>query len=359
MSSESPLDKKVVRTSPVLWALGAILASFLGSLGSTALDDIADLFPMPLYDTFYDRYAKSLEIERQALEAAPNVLQEQMKRQQRDLEDQERVLATAEENFRTWLNTRATLGGTVAEDKEVRQRRDRLEALRKERDDIAEKLAKLRATDDPKTARLAEIDKTLGSARRSAQHDYDAALGVWRIKVLVARLALTLPILLFAYWLWARRRNSAYLTILWGYWAFSIWMLLYGIGPYLPDYGGYVPLAAGTALTIWGSIALVRYFNKRAPIRRQRIVDQAIAKHRCPGCGADYLVGRESSLELGVVRKTTRRQYDTAALRPHTCPACGLELFGACANCNYEQMVHLPYCAGCGSTFTAKNAKHS
>ena len=120
-----------------------------------------------------------------------------------------------------------------------------------------------------------------------------------------ARLGLLVPMMALAAWLWRRRQRSKYLTLLWGYWAFAVWMLGLGIYPYLPHYGGYAPLAGGVGLTLWLSVALVRYFNRRAAARRRRIVDLAIARHRCPGCDRDYLVGREIGLSLALSRRTS------------------------------------------------------
>jgi hypothetical protein len=357
MSGEEPapppsLDKKIVRTSPVLWLLGVVFALFLGALGTRALSDIADAFHEPELDEFRGPRVSGLERQREQLAAAPDPRRIEIERAERDLADLERTLATAEETWRTWLQTRATLGGS-GEDAEVRARRDRLDKLRAERDAQARRIDELRRSPDAREAQLAELGRRIDEAGRQAAAEFEAVHRAWTFKVLSARLALVIPIWGLSAWLWSRRRESKYITLLWGYWGFALWMLLYGIGPYLPHYGGYVPLALGGGVTVWASVSLVRFFNRRAPMRRRRIVDRALQRHICPACDRDYLIGREIALELGSTRKGTVRRYDAAGLRPHACPACGLALWRACAACRHEQLAHLERCAACGAPFRA------
>lgn len=346
---EATLDKKLVRTSPVLWLLGAAFAVLLGGVGTHALVDIADTFREPTLEEFRKPRVEDLERQRSAVEAAPDSQREQIARAERDAGQLERTLSSAEESWRTWLSTRATLGGSEGDDAQVRRRRDQLDRLRRERDESARALASLRLAPSARAAQLAEVDRKIEAASRLAEDEFAAAHRTWSWKVLAARMALVLPIWALAAWLWLRRRDSKYLTLLWGYWAFAAWMLLYGIVPYLPHYGGYMPLIAGTAVAGWASVSLVRFFNARAPARRRRIVDTALARHCCPGCDRDYLIGREIGLDAAVTRKATVRHFDAAAMRPRSCPSCGLGLFGACGSCGQVQMVHFEQCAGCGS----------
>lgn len=348
------LDRKLVRTSPLLWGLGAVLALLLAALGTRVLSDVADLFPAPERETFREPRLAPLDRERRALEEEGRARAVTLDRAERDLGALEQALSTAEESWRTWLATRATLGRTGSEDREVRHRRDRLDAMRSERDAAQAHLAALRLAPDPLAARRAALDERLRAAEAEADEAYGVAERAWRVKVLSARLALVVPLLLLAAWLWSRRRTSRYPTLLWGYWAFAVWMLALGIWPYLPHYGGYAPLALGVLLTVWASVSLVRAFNRRAPARRRRIVDRALARHRCPGCDRDWLLGREHGLDLGLGRKASVRHFDRAALRPRNCPACGIALFAACPGCGAEQVAHLDHCAACGAAWPGR-----
>lgn len=348
------LDRKLVRSSPILWLLGAVMAALLAALGARVLSDLADVFSTPDLEAFRAPRLAPFEREQQALQDEGRDRAVILERAERDLATLEQALGTAEESWRTWLSTRATLGGSTGEDREVRQRRDRLDAMRAERDAAQARLDALRRAPDPLASRRKALAEQVGAAEAAAAAEYDAAERGWRVKVLSARLALVVPLLLLAAGLWRRRRGSRYPTLLWGYWAFSLWMLALGIWPYLPHYGGYAPLGLGVVLTVWGSISLVRAFNRAAPARRRRIVDRALARHRCPGCDRDWLLGREEALDLGLARKATVRRFDRAALRPRACPACGIALFAPCPACGTEQVAHLDHCAGCGAQWPGR-----
>ncbi|HSM93959.1 MAG TPA: hypothetical protein VLT47_13835 [Anaeromyxobacteraceae bacterium] len=355
-SPSQSLDKKVVRTSPVLWILGAGLAAFLCALGTRALSDVADLFTEPMLSDFRGPALEPLERERERLSEEDGGRRLRIERAERDQQALEQALGTAEENWRTWLETRGTLGGTADEDAQVRAKRDRLERLRAERDRATDRVAALRREPDPTAERRKELEARIRRAEDDAEEAWGAAMTRWRLEALSARLALVLPVAAIAVWLWRRRRETRYVTLLWGYEAFAAWMALDGIYPYLPHYGGYVPLAAGVGVTVALSVSLVRYFNARSAARRRRIVDQAIARHRCPGCDRDYLLGRETGLDLGLVRKGTFRHFDAAALRPRACPSCGLPLFGPCPACEEVQLVHVERCVSCGAPWGAGDA---
>jgi hypothetical protein len=352
--SANPVEQRLIRSSPILWIFAAVLCGLLSTLGTQALSDLAELIRAPDAVAMHAALLGEVEAERQRLDALVNPRQVQIERADADLRTYEQTLSSAEENFRTWLQTRATLGKSGTEDETIRARRDALERLRHERDQQASALAKLRADPDP----LAQQRQELVQRTEQAQQQYDDALAaatrVWTFKVLAARLALVLPLGLLGAWLWRTKRKSPYVTLLWGYWAFCIWMLFWGVEPYLPHYGGYAPLLVGIGVVVWASVSLVRWLNGRAGARRQRIVEKAIDRHRCPGCDRGYLVGREVGLDVGLARKATARHYDTAALRPRACPFCGLRLFGACAACDHQQPMNLDHCAACDAPWLEK-----
>ena len=350
MADTSPsLDKKTIRASPLLWLLGAICAIFLGALGTQMLSDVADAFQEPNLYAIEGRHVGPLREELRALDAQPDVRQPRIRSARADVDELDRMTTRAEESWKSWLATRATLGGSAREDQEVRERRDRLDALRAERDAAQLKLEAAQAEPDPRDKARAEIQGRIDDAERQAAAEHAAAERVWRWRVLSARLGIVVPVLGLAVVLWRRRARFSAAPLLWGYWAFSVWMVLWGIGPYLPRYGGYGPLLLGLGVTVWGSISLTRWLNGRAGLRRRRIVDLAIAKHRCPGCDRDYLLGRETSMDAGLGRKARTLHYDLDALRPRACPACGLALFAPCASCQSLELVHAERCSRCGS----------
>ena len=356
MSEPTPtLDQKTIRSSPLLWLLGVLCALLLGALGTRGLSDIADAFHEPTLDEFAQPRTEPIREQLEVLERQPDPRQNPIAAARRDLDALDRSNDLAEQSWRTWLETRATLGGTAREDQDLRTRRNRLDELRAQRDQAQARLAEMLAAPDPRDATRVQLNAQLAEAEHLSSQEFQRAQDRWRWKVLAARLALVFPVSLLAMVLWRRRARIAYPTLLWGYWAFALWMLLWGMGPYLPRYGGYAPLVMGLGLTLWASISLGRWLNGRAALRRRRIVDQAIRKHRCPGCDRDYLLGRETSLDAGLGRKARTLHYDSAALHPRSCAICGLALFAACSSCHAPALVHAERCASCGTAMTLGN----
>jgi predicted RNA-binding Zn-ribbon protein involved in translation (DUF1610 family) len=175
------------------------------------------------------------------------------------------------------------------------------------------------------------------------QERYQAALSASELRVFAYRLALTLPLLVLAGWLFKRHRQSQFWPFVWGFALFALFAFFVELVPYLPSYGGYVRYTVGILLTVivgrWLIKAANRYLAQQKlaeaqpdPVRRQVLTyDTAlvrISKSACPGC---------------------ERPVDFKNPEIDFCPHCGIGLFDRCPKCSTRKNAFAPFCHACGT----------
>lgn len=243
---------------------------------------------------------------------------------------------------------------SAEEDVELRELRATVEKLRSKRDLLAKQIYEREKTVNPKHLKISELDKAIANEKVILNIETDRQLSIWKLKMVALRLGFALPFLLIGFVLWFRRNRIKYITLFWGYEAAVLWLILFAIGPYLPYYGGYIPLILAAALTVFLVVSLVRYLNRRTALRRRWLIDKFLLQHCCPACERNYLIGMENMLDIGdgriqgKSRNKNLYHFDKRSLSPKQCPNCGYVLFAECVSCHSLQPAHLDYCAtGC------------
>ncbi|MEY4977763.1 MAG: hypothetical protein RLZZ352_33 [Pseudomonadota bacterium] len=326
-----------------LWLVALLFAWFLTGLGSTVVGDLPQVETRRSLDDFLD--PQRAPVLQQTLRTA-----QQNARDAQDALDQAQLqhqTATADhraarDSLSQWLATRRATE-RPEQDAELMQRTRQLDALREaERRALAAVEAQQQAA---LNARQAEerAERELSALQDSARSAYQQAQRAQELRVFGYRLALTLPLLGAAGWLFVRQRHSAYWPFVWGFIFFALFAFFVELVPYLPSYGGYVRYIVGIVLTVVGGryaiAALQRYLERQKlaeaqPVHlRQRELDYdlaqtRIAKNICPGC--------ERSVDL----KDGKTDF---------CPHCGLCLFDHCGHCQTRKNAFARYCFACGT----------
>lgn len=183
----------------------------------------------------------------------------------------------------------------------------------------------------------------LAALQEAAQKRLDAELRRVELRVFLYRLLLTLPLLVAAGWLFARKRGSTWWPFVWGFIFFALFAFFVELVPYLPSYGGYVRYLVGIVVTVLvgrqAVVALQRYRERQLlaeqqpdTVRREELsYDTALgrlAKGVCPGC---------------------ERTVDLKAPDIDFCPHCGICLHEHCGRCQVRKSAFSKFCHACGA----------
>ncbi|TXG99494.1 MAG: zinc ribbon domain-containing protein [Rhodocyclaceae bacterium] len=341
MSKALRLSEKWFRFG--LWIVAFVFASFLTWLGGTIVHNLPKVEHYYTLDDFIDKpAATALRNELKGLQESSRIAQEAHDQAQLKLNGARANSAAARDTFNNWLATRRATQ-RPEQDSELIERTQALDELK-----ILER--KALADVERQQQSLLDARQAEGRAQRELQVLQDAAseklnveLRHQELRVFGYRLALTLPLLVVAGWLFAKKRHSTWWPFVWGFIYFALFAFFVELVPYLPSYGGYVRYVVGIVITVlvgrYAIIALNRYLEKQKQAeampdverRKELSYDTALArlaKKVCPGC---------------------ERPVDLANTAIDYCPHCAICLFDHCGMCNQRKSAFSRFCHACGA----------
>lgn len=326
-----------------LWLVALVFASFLIGLGGTLVGDLPKVEQPLLLDDFMDKPAVtalrgSIRTTESAERDADAALEQaQLKRRVAQADS-----AAARETFNNWLLTRRATQ-LADQDPELVARTRALDGLKdKERTAGMAVEAQQQAALDARQSTVRER-RRLADMEQAAQQALNAEYRRVELRVFLYRLALTLPLLVAAGWLFMKKRQSTWWPFVWGFILFALFAFFVELVPYLPSYGGYVRYLVGIVVTVLigrqAIIALNRYLERQklaeqlpdAQRRKELSYDTALArlsKGVCPGC---------------------ERPVDLKNPEIDFCPHCGIGLFEHCPACSTRKSAFAKFCHACGA----------
>lgn len=327
-----------------LWLVALVFAGFLIGLGATVVGDLPQVEKKLVLEDFMDSTAtKASKTAIKTAELSGRNAEEALEQAQLKRRAAQADAATASQTFNNWLATRSATQ-LADQDPELIAGTKALGALKaKERAAGVAVEAQQQAALDAQQMGVRERRK-LDDLQQSAQQALNAEYRKVELRVFLYRLALTLPLLVVAGWLFVKKRKGTYWPFVWGFIIFALFGFFVELVPYLPSYGGYVRYVVGIVVTVLvgrqAIISLNRYLEKQKLAeqlpdlqRREELsYDTALArlsKSVCPGC------------ERPVDLKNTEIDF---------CPHCGIGLFDHCGKCSTRKSAFAKFCHACGST---------
>ncbi len=333
-----------------LWLVALVFSGFLIGLGGTVVGDLPRVEKQLSLDDFMDAAASGAvrsaikNAELAGRNAGTALEQAQLKRRAAQADSE-----AARETFNNWLATRGATQLT-GQDPELVARTRALDGLKdKERAaGVAVEAQQQAALEEAQS--LTRERRKLGEMEQAAQQQLNAEYRRVELRVFLYRLALTLPLLVAAGWLFVKKRKSTYWPFVWGFILFAVFAFFVELVPYLPSYGGYVRYIVGIVVTALvgrqAIISLNRYLEKQklaeqlpdVQRREELSYDTALtrlSKSVCPGC------------ERPVDLKNTGIDF---------CPHCGIGLFDHCLKCSARKSAFAKFCHACGISGKAVSA---
>lgn len=325
-----------------LWLVAIVFASFLIGLGSTVVENLPKIERYYTEQDFMDPAATGqIRAAMKAAAQAQRDARENLEQTQLKYDAAKATSASARESFDNWIATRHATQ-SPDQDKELIARTSQLDQIkaaeRKALQDVEAQRQKLLDAEQAQARQNRELD----NLRATASVELERVQRSQELHVFLYRLALTLPLLAIAGWLFAKKRKSTYWPFVWGFIYFALFAFFVELVPYLPSYGGYVRYAVGIIVTVLvgrqAIVSLNRYLEKQkqaealpdAERRKELSYDTALARlgrKVCPGC---------------------ERQVDLDNPSIDYCPHCGICLFNRCTGCNARKNAFSRFCFSCG-----------
>lgn len=330
----------------VLWLVALIFAGFLIGLGGLVVGDLPQVEDAPALEQFLAQPASGRE--RAAMTRARAIQQEAddaIARQDLIVQAARARAGSAQETFGNWLQTRQATA-LPAQDAELLRRTRELDGLKAQERGAEAELERLQRSSLEARQSLQRSERRMQDLEQRAYRRLEQASQRVELRVFLYRLLLTLPLLIIAGWLFARRRHGTHWPFVWGFTFFALFVFFVELVPYLPSYGGYVRYLVGVVLTLlaghYAIAGMRRYLERQKALeslpdaqRREGlaydVAHMRLAKGICPGC--------ERSVDL----KDTARNY---------CMHCGLCLFDHCGGCGARRNSFARYCHACGAAGT-------
>ena len=331
-----------------MWIVSLVFASFLIGLGGTIIGDLPRIEEPLTIEQFADQSAlQPARAQIQRLRDAERELSDRREQAILQLTAVTNAYQSARSAYSNWITTR-TATTDPTQDVEVLKRTRQLDELQARQREV--QVAFERIEKDLLDARqaLAAQQRTEQQLVEGASHAYASAVFRQEFRVFAWRLALTLPLLVIAWWLVMKKRHSEYWLLMRGFVLFAVFTFFVELVPYLPSYGGYVRYVVGIVMTAVGGHYIIRALRAYL-VRRRQVEQQTETERRQALVSEDAL----KKVAANVCPACERALLTSGDVVPDYCVHCGLKLFDRCGGCDIRRNVFFLFCPKCGTSGAA------
>lgn len=327
----------------VLWIVAVIFAGFLIGLGSLVVRDLPTVDGRVELSDFIDKpKAAGLDAAIRAAETEQRESGERIATLELKMQSTRTAYATTRQGLENWVATRQSTQ-RADQDPEVIRRTRELDDLAVARRTAEAAVERARADQLAITQRHDELQRARAAVDEAGRDAYETAVRKMELHVFLIRLAITLPPLAIAAWLFVRHRRSRWWPFVWGFVFFAAFTFFVELVPYLPSYGGYVRYLIGIVVTVgvgyYAVVAMQRY------LERQRLAEQQSEAVRRKSLSYEHAI---KSMGAGVC-PGCERGFKVHEGQTNFCMHCGMKLFETCPVCDQRKNAFFHYCPSCGA----------
>jgi hypothetical protein len=198
------------------------------------------------------------------------------------------------------------------------------------------------------------VQERLTAQRPPIQEEFNRLQSRHQFTLAALKLAVLLPLLALAVWLFLKQRGSLYASLLYGFGLALLVKVGMVMHEYFPKrYFKYVLIVIAIILVTRILIYLLRAMAFPKPDWLLKQYREAYERHFCPACNHPIRRGPLKHLFWTRASLKKLRVPDGASAgadEPYTCPVCATPLFEECPACKHIRHSLLPACAHCGAT---------
>jgi hypothetical protein len=203
-------------------------------------------------------------------------------------------------------------------------------------------------------SRQRSVQEKLNAQRPPIQAEFDRQHSRHQFKLAAFKLAVLLPLLALAVWLFLKQRGRLYASLVYGFGLALLVKVGLVMHEYFPRrYFKYVLIVIAIVLVARVLIYLLRVMAFPKPEWLLKQYREAYEHHFCPVC--NHPIRRGPLKHLFWTRGSLKKlqvpaQAEATSDEPYTCPVCATALFEECSACKHVRHTLLPACSYCGTT---------